>query len=100
MTDIEILHVLDKLKKLVSARSFEFVLRKDSNKRHISSTVASIVVQGLTANNFEKKELDRNGSGDFIFVFISEDGTRYYIKFKLIDDESKVKFISFHEAQF
>lgn len=88
---------LVKLKILVREGSFEFAPRK---KLHVTSKLARVIVETLSINNYSSIGFDYNGTGDLVFVFISDDGVRYYIKFKFINNNTTVKFISFHEAEF
>ena len=89
--------ILDKLKHSVDSNNFEFVARANRSKSPVTARIAKIVVQHLALDDFQKRELDHNGSGDYIWVFISDDGVRYYIKFKFLQND-RVKFISFHES--
>ena len=95
---INVIEVLDKLKNSVNNDNFEFVSRANRTKSPVTSVVAKIVVQNLVADDFKKCDLDHDGSGEYVWVFISSDGIRYYIKFKFLKHE-RVKFISFHEAK-
>jgi hypothetical protein len=88
---------LKRMQEMVLEGKFEFAPRK---KLHVSSKLARIIVEELTPDDYESHGYDFNGSSDLVFVFISGDGIRYYIKFKFINDETAVKFISFHEAEF
>ena len=57
------------------------------------------LVAKLTISEFKKRELDRDGSGDFVYVFIIKNEVEnFYIKFKFINENKVelVKFISFH----
>lgn len=89
--------VLSKLKNSVGSENFEFVSRANRSKSPVTSIIAKLVVENLVVADFQKHELDHNGSGEYIWVFITNDGIRYYIKFKFLQNE-RVKFISFHEA--
>lgn len=88
---------LVQMKKLVSKGNFEFAPRR---KLHVTSNLAKLIVKLLSSNDFVSCGYDHNGSGDLVFVYIADDGIRYYIKFKFINNETTVKFISFHEAEF
>ena len=96
---IDINEILDKLKISVNNNNFEFVPRADRSKSPATTTIAKIIVESLVEDNFWKRELDRNGSGEYVWIFISDDGIRYYIKFKFLQN-NRVKFISFHEAAY
>ena len=96
---VDVNTVLDKLKNSVSNENFEFVARASRSKSPVTSAIAKIVVGNLVEDDFQKYELDHNGSGEYIWVFISNDGIQYYIKFKFLQNEY-VKFISFHESKY
>lgn len=96
---VDVSAVLDKLKNYVYNDNFEFVPRSNRTKSPVTTTIAKIVVENLVESDFQKYELDHNGSGEYVWIFISHDGIRYYIKFKLLQSE-RVKFISFHEAEY
>jgi len=94
---VDVNAVLDKLKKTVRSDNFEFVSRANRSKSPVTTAIAKIVAKNLVEDDFQKHELDHNGSGEYIWIFISNDGVRYYIKFKFLQND-RVKFISFHEA--
>ena len=96
---IDVDEILKKLKYSVDSDNFEFVPRANRSKSPVTTKVAKIVVQHLVKEDFKKRALDHNGSGEYIWIFISDDGIRYYIKFKFLQHE-RVKFISFHEADY
>ena len=91
--------ILNQLKHSVSKGNFEFVARANRSKSPVTSIIAKIVVKNLVEDDFQKRELDHDGSGEYIWVFISDDGIRYYIKFKFLQND-RVKFISFHETEY
>jgi len=94
---VDVRTLLNKLKNAVRNENYEFVNRAKRSRSPVTSAVAKIVVASLVETDFQKQELDHNGSGEYIWIFISNDGIRYYIKFKFIQSE-RVKFISFHES--
>ena len=96
---VDVRTLLNKLKSSVRNDNFEFVTRAKRSKSPVISAVAKIVVDNLVEADFQKQELDHNGSGEYIWIFISSDGIRYYIKFKFIEN-MRVKFISFHESMY
>lgn len=87
---------LAKLRTLVREGNFEFAPRKN----HMLLKLARIIVDTLSIDHYNSMGFDYDGTGDLVFVFISDDGIRYYIKFKFINSNTTVKFISFHEAEF
>lgn len=88
---------LAKLRTLVREGNFEFAPRK---KSHVTSKLARIIVDTLSIDHYNSMGFDYDGTGDLVFAFISDDGIRYYIKFKFMNSNTTVKFISFHEAEF
>ena len=90
---------LNTLKQSVADDNFEFVPRTNHNKSPVTSTIAKIIVSNLSLSDFSRKDIDHDGSGDYIWVFIADDGTKYYIKFKILH-QNRIKFISFHEAEY
>ena len=96
---INVAEVLEKLKNSVSNDNFEFVIRANRSKNDMTRTDAKTIVSGLVVTDFQKHELDHDGSGEYVWIFISSDGIRYYIKLKFLRDD-RVKFISFHEAEY
>ncbi|MGO5472391.1 type II toxin-antitoxin system MqsR family toxin [Streptococcus hyointestinalis] len=100
MTNEEIEELLSHLKELVARDAFYTVLR-GGRKVAIKNELIKKVVPSLKVSDFNKKELDYNGSGEYIFVFITQEGMKFYIKFKFVFNKGKekVKFISFHYAE-
>lgn len=88
-------------KKALSRDDWEIVQRRADYAKMTEMPASAIkkVLFNLTPDNYVKgPELDRNGSGEFIWVF-SKDGVTtqmLYIKLKLIDGHAKV--LSFHES--
>jgi len=64
----------------------------------VTSSIAKIIVENLKEHDFVRFDLDHDESGDYLWIFVSDDGVRYYMKFKFMENE-RIKFISFHEAQ-
>ena len=96
---INVTEILTTLKNSVQQDNFEFVIRANRLKSPVTSKIAKLIIQNLKEEDFDKRELDHNGSGEYIWVFISDDGIRYYIKFKFLEN-NHVKFISFHESDY
>ena len=99
MTNEEIEKLLSHLKELVARDDFYAVYRR-GDKFPLRNSAIKKIVPLLKVSEFKKRKLDHNGSGDFIFVFITRRGRRIYIKFKFVfkGGREKVKFISFHFA--
>ena len=96
----EIRELLLKLKR--KARNNEFyAVARGKGKTPAEPLIIKFVVANLTVGDFNKKELDHNGSGEFIFVFITKNGHAFYIKFKFVVEKGieLVKFISFHHSK-
>ncbi|AZZ60416.1 type II toxin-antitoxin system MqsR family toxin [Oenococcus sp. UCMA 16435] len=93
---MEIIQVLAKLKYLVSRNDFILVNRRASHAQAVTSSLAKIITNQLQIRDFQKHESDRDRPDEYVWVFKTEYGDTYYIKFKFIENGSKVKFISFH----
>ena len=96
----EIRELLFKLKRMVRNNNFYAVARR-KDKTPAEPFIIKFVVANLTVNDFHKKELDHNGSGEYIFVFITKNGHAFYIKFKFVVEKGieLVRFISFHHPK-
>ncbi|MGF0086727.1 hypothetical protein [Streptococcus hyointestinalis] len=96
----EIRELLLKLKRKVRNNEF-YALARGKGKTPAEPLIIKFVVANLTVDDFNKKELDHNGSGEFIFVFITKNGHAFYIKFKFVVEKGieLVKFISFHHSK-
>ncbi|WP_373443647.1 type II toxin-antitoxin system MqsR family toxin [Lacticaseibacillus paracasei] len=88
---------LAKLKYLVNANRFDIVRRREPRAQAVAASLAKVIVRHLTVQDYKKHEQDRDFSNEYVWVFKTEYGAVYYIKFKIIDDTNWVKFISFHE---
>ncbi|MFD1421837.1 type II toxin-antitoxin system MqsR family toxin [Lactiplantibacillus songbeiensis] len=85
---------LARLKYLVSVNQFTMVTRRSMQATAVTRSMAKIIVQQLQVEDFKKYELDRDRPGTYLWVFKTEYGDTYYLKFKFLD--KSVKFISFH----
>lgn len=96
----EIRELLLKLKRKVRNNEF-YAVARGKGKIPAEPLIIKFVVANLTVDDFNKKELDHNGSGEFIFVFITKNGHAFYIKFKFVVEKGieLVKFISFHHSK-
>lgn len=96
----EIRELLLKLKRKVRNNGF-YAVARGKGKTPAEPLIIKFVVANLTVEDFNKKELDHNGSGEFIFVFITKNGHAFYIKFKFVVEKGieLVKFISFHHSK-
>ena len=65
----EIRELLLKLKRKVRNNEF-YAVARGKGKTPAEPLIIKFVVANLTVADFNKKELDHNGSGEFIFVFI------------------------------
>ncbi|MDN6900674.1 type II toxin-antitoxin system MqsR family toxin [Oenococcus sicerae] len=93
---VEVLQALAKLKYLVSKNNFILVNRRFPHAQAITSNLAKIIINQLQVRDFQKHESDRDRLDEYVWVFKTEYGDIYYIKFKFIENDRKVKFISFH----
>ena len=98
MEKYEVRDILRNLKRLVKLDRYTLVYRM-GRKIPVSKSMLKSLVAKLTISEFKKRELDRDGSGDFVYVFIiKNEAENFYIKFKFINENKVelVKFISFH----
>lgn len=98
MEKYEVRELLRKLKRLVKLDRYTLVYRM-GRKIPVSKSMLKSLVAKLTISEFKKRELDRDGSGDFVYVFIiKNEAENFYIEFKFINENEVelVKFISFH----
>lgn len=93
---MEIEEALGLLKYLVSHDHFHIVNRRDVMAQPVSRELAKSIVQQLQASDFQGHERNRNNPTQFVWIFITDDGERYYIKFVFVENDSRVVFISFH----
>lgn len=89
---------LSMLKKLVKQNRFEIVNRRAQHAQPISLAIARIVVAQLKLTDFVKKEKDRDRPTEYIWVYQTDVGIIYYLKFKFSSTYDWVRFISFHES--
>ncbi|AMV68623.1 Phage protein [Pediococcus damnosus] len=87
---------LARLKYLISKNQFILVNRRASHTQAVTSSLAKVIVNQLSITDFQKHEEDRDRLNEFVWVYKAEYGEVYYIKFKFINDNNMVKFISFH----
>lgn len=92
--------VLRIVKRLVKEDHFTLVNRRSNHAKAVSKSVAKIVIDQLDESDFVKREEDRKFLGEYLWIYETEFGIKYYIKFKFSSDLSWVKFISFHEAMY
>lgn len=93
---MEIEEALGLLKYLVKHDRFHIVNRRDIMAQPVSRELAKSIVQQLSVDDFQSHERNRNNPMQFVWIFITDDGERYYIKFVFIENNSGVVFISFH----
>lgn len=93
---MEISEALARLKFLVSHDQFQMVQRRDKMAMPVSITLAKELVRQLSISDFVKCEPNRNDPLQFVWIFKTNDGQTYYIKFVFIEHYQKVVFISFH----
>ena len=87
---------LARLKFLVSHDQFQMVQRKSRMAMPVPITLAKVIVRQLSVKDFVKHEPNRNNPLQFVWVFKTDDGQTYYIKFVFTENNQKVVFISFH----
>lgn len=84
------------LKDLVAQDKFSLVNRRAIHAQAVTSTLAKCIVTQLQITDFKGHELDRDVPDEFVWIYKTYFGEVYYIKFKFMDADSRVKFISFH----
>lgn len=84
------------LKRLVNKNKFSLVNRRARHARAVSKAVAKIVVSQLKISDFVKIEKYSAYPTEYLWIYKTEFGMAYYIKFS--SELDWVKFISFHEA--
>lgn len=89
--------VLARLKFYVSCDRFYLVQRRDPAKAPVSSFLAKVIIQQLKVDDFVSHEPNRNNKKQYIWIFKTENDTKYYIKF--VFAYPGVVFISFHEDE-
>ena len=87
---------LARLKYLVSRNQFSMVSRQSTHATPVTSVLARLIVQQLLIQDFKKYDQDRDRPGEYLWVFKTDYGAIYYLKFKFISNNQHVKFISFH----
>lgn len=88
--------VLAQLKYLVSKNQFYLVNRRTQHAQAVTTSLAKLIVNQLSVSDFQKYEVDRDRPQEYVWVFKTAYGDTYYIKFKFVDNDRQVRFISFH----
>ncbi|BDR58047.1 type II toxin-antitoxin system MqsR family toxin [Xylocopilactobacillus apicola] len=89
--------ILAKLKYLISNDKFNLINRRSESAYPISTDLVKEIVSQLDVSDFKKQELDRDRSGEFVWIYKTEFNEEiFYIKFKINNEGSWIKFISFH----
>lgn len=88
------------LKSLVASNRYNLEPRGGAHATPVTNEVAKIIVANLEVSDFIKYESDDNPryAGEYLWVFISTQDEKYYLKFKFIETDSWAKFVSFHIA--
>lgn len=87
---------LVRLKDLVKNDHFLLVNRKAQHATPVTKELVKLIVADLSMDNFVKVDKDRAFPTEYVWIYETTFGTKYYIKFK--NDNTLVLFISFHEA--
>lgn len=74
------------------------VNRKAQHAFPVTKSLAKTIVAQLTMDDLVKKDEDRKFPKEYVWIFVTSFGIKYYIKF--INKLQTVLFISFHEAQY
>lgn len=77
---------LAKLKYLMAHNKFVIVNRRAKHAQAITTSLAKIIVNQLTIKDFQKYEIDRDRKNEFVWVYKTDYGEIYYIKFKFINN--------------
>ena len=100
---------LEKMKKLLSAGKYDFVTRRKNMQalaQHgLTITDAKNEILGLVVGDYykgPKQDLDLNRPGDVWEFKKNVDGTQFYVKVKVVqeDGEDILKCLGFHEDDF
>lgn len=86
------------LKQLVKEDSFLLVKRKAKHATPVTRELVKVIVEELKTTDFVKVEPDRAIPNEYVWIYETDFGVKYYIKFKFLHNSKKVLFISFHEA--
>ncbi len=106
-TDITLF--LEKMKKLLSTGKYDFVPRRKNMQalaRHgLTIADAKSEILGLVAGDYykgPKQDLDPNRPGDIWEFKKDVDGTQFYVKVKIVQEngENVLKCLGFHEDDF
>lgn len=87
---------LARVKYLVACDRFSLVNRRSQSATAVTSTLAKIIVQQLRLTDFRKYTADRDRPGEYLWIFKTDYGDTYYLKFKFTQQNHFVRFISFH----
>ncbi len=95
---MEPVFALIRLKNLVKNDQFLLVKRKAEHATPVTKELAKLIVADLSIKDFVKKDKDRAYPNEYVWIYETTYGVKYYIKFKFKDNNNLVLFISFHEA--
>jgi hypothetical protein len=95
---VEPIFSLIRLKNLVKNEQFVLVNRKAKHATPVTKELVKLIVADLSINDFVKVDKDRAFPSEYVWVYETTFGVKYYIKFKFKNDYTLVLFISFHEA--
>lgn len=93
---MEVTEALARLKYLVRHDRFYMVKRRKRMAAPVSVALAKEIVMQLTPGDFVKHEHNRNNRLQYVWIFKTDYGLTYYIKFVFTENNQKVVFISFH----
>lgn len=106
---IDIAAFLEKVKRLISTGRYDFVPRRKNMQalaQHgLTITDAKSEILGLVVGDYykgPKQDLDPNRPGDVWEFKKDVDGTRFYVKVKVVQEngEDILKCLGFHEDDF
>ncbi|MDF7683733.1 type II toxin-antitoxin system MqsR family toxin [Lactobacillus sp. ESL0679] len=93
---MNLIEVLARLKYLVAKDQFCLLNRRARRAQAVTSALAKEIVKQLSIEDFRSFEEDRDRIGEYLWIFQTEYGEVYYLKFKFVENNQRVKFISFH----
>lgn len=90
--------VLAKVKRLVGDNRFMLVRRRATHAKAVTRALAKEIIAQLSISDFRRRDFDRDDPDEYVWIFKTEFGAVYYIKFKFMKKDSRefVKFISLH----
>ncbi|MFC6295832.1 type II toxin-antitoxin system MqsR family toxin [Lactiplantibacillus daoliensis] len=83
------------VKSIDEKHKYIFVNRRALHARAVTTVLAKLIVEQLDETDFVQRAEDWDYPGEYLWIFETQFGEIYYIKFKFVVN-NLVKFISFH----